>query len=398
MSINPFPMWIVPKSMVYLICLVMVMGFFFLLGFKKELVINKYNITLFFVLMLFLLFMTLPLFGRQFDWPPLLRFSSFPLLLFFPNRIHYLIYTYFRKLIIFTSGFAIIIFFLLLVGIELPYYKVDGFTEPMQFGDHFYRIYGVVVSSTNTVYEISGLSIARACGPFLEPGHFAIYIGIVLSIERVLYGKISKLPLIAGFLTFSPAFVAILFFIMVYDIVFRKNFKLLFLVSTFVFLLFGVIIANETMRNAIYYIAIGRNFSSVEDVTLDHRTSQRVLSAYNRFVHSDDFYTGMGVDWVNEKYGILSDFRGFIFRLGLIGFLLSILLLSVIFYGGRKKLLFLLIPIAILIHAHRFWMFTAPYIYLLMLLGKNSSTYWRFVGHNYLKKSKRPFRILFLRK
>lgn len=381
MSIVPFPMWIFPKSLIYFISLVSLVGLFVFWGVKRKLVITHFTLSVAVGLLVFLFYTTLPLFGRSFDWPTLLRFAPFLPMIFFMPKILFYAFLYFRKLNIVVAGFAIIIFFLLLVGIDLPYYKIDGFSLPMERGNDYYRLYGIVVSSTNTVYEIFGLTIARACGPYQEPGHFGIYLGIVLSIEKLLFEKVSKLPVIAGFLTFSPAFLAILLLIIAYDVILKRRFKFLLGLTGGLIFLFSVILVDSTMREVVYYLAIGRNFTSIEQAALDERAGNKALSGYKNFVDTNKVYTGMGVDWVNENYGVLSDFRGYIFRLGIIGFALSIiLLLIIIFYKFNSHIVFLLLPIAILIHAHRFWMFTAPYIYILFFIGVQSSIYFNSIS------------------
>ena len=55
-----------------------------------------------------------------------------------------------------------------------------------------------------------GGGLERICGVFAEPGHFGIYLGLMLAIEKFnFYEKRNLLLLITGFLTFSTAFYGI---------------------------------------------------------------------------------------------------------------------------------------------------------------------------------------------
>lgn len=372
MSIIPFPMWIIPRSPVYFFSIFSLFSLAIILGLEKRLVFNTYTAILFLVFSLFLTYHTLPMFGHPLDWQNFVRFLPLTAILFFPNTIHYLIFRYFRIIIIVSSVAGTIIFFILLTGIDLPYYKVDAFTVPMLRNNDYYRIYGLVVSSTNTVYDLFGLTIARVCGPFLEPGHFGIYIGTILAIEKVLYDKISKWPIVAGFLTFSPAFIIILMIIVFYDIIYSRRFTLLLGISVVVAIVWGVVITDEKVRDTIYFLSIGRNLNDIEGALLNERSGDIALGGYEKFAKTPKLYTGLGVNYVNERYGVLSDYRGYIFRLGLIGFSLSVLLSIVILAKANNKMLFMLVPIVVLIYAHRFWMFTAPFFYLFMIVGIGS--------------------------
>ncbi len=371
-SMNPFPMWIIHPFIIYILNIIILFIVTLYLITQKKLNINAYTISLFSVLSIIILYLFLPISENVLTIGSLLRFLPFLFIVFFPLDVHFKIFKYFLKLIIFFSGFSILIFFLILIGIEPPYYKIDGFTLVMQNGNHYYSLYGLVVTATTTTYNIMGLTIARVCGPFQEPGHFAIYIGTILSIEKVLFNKLSKLPIIAGFLTFSPAFIIILILIILYDIIFQRKFKLLISIILSLTVLMTIVISNDVVKQSIFYLTIGRNFANTRGTSLNNRTKQRNIAAYKSFTKTKRIYFGKGPIWVSEHYGILSDYRGFIFRHGIIGFSLSILFILIILSKANLRIFFLLFPIAVLILAHRFWMFTGPHIYLFMIIGISS--------------------------
>lgn len=374
-SFNPFPMWVLPGFVIFILLGLSLTACTYLLAVNNKLIITRKRIFFAIILFAFMLHLALPLFGH----PPLVFkiFQFFPLLLitFFSNKIYYDIFRYFRLLFIVISGYSIVVFFLLFIGLDLPYYRVDGFTMVTQYNNDFYRVYGLAVSSTNTVYNVYGFTIARLMGPFQEAGHFAIYLGIILSIEKILYDKISKVLVIAGFLTFSPAFLVIFALIMSYDLIIRKRIKLLIGSAVFISIIFLVVLTDPAAQETLYYLTIGRNFEGIElSNVLDDRTGGYALMAYTQLAQTSQVFMGKGLG-STESIGMLADYRGLIFKIGLFGTILSIILFFILFVNENKKILFLLVPIILLVLAHRSWMFEGPYLYALILLAINSFKY-----------------------
>jgi hypothetical protein len=375
LSIYPLPMWLIPNPPVYGIiffCLFIISSLFF---FNNKIVVTPYSLIVLFSLLLLVLYFVLPISEPIINFGVLIRFSSLILIILLNDKIHFLTFKYFKDLIVFFSFFSIIIFLITLLGIELPYFRIEGFSLPMVGKDAYYKVYLFVVSSTNTIFNVMGITIARVCGPFLEPGHFAIYIGIVQVIEKILFGKINKILTIAGVLTFSPAYYIILVMIFLFDIFIKKRIKLLFTLSFSLLISMLTLSQNEIVKQAIYYITIGRNISHIKDASLDTRTSNIALNEYSRFSKTAKVYTGMGLEWANKNLKVLSDFRGFIYRHGIIGMILSVLAILIILSRSNFNLFILLFSIAILIHAHRSWMFAGPYIYILLFIGVASNRY-----------------------
>lgn len=357
-------MWLLPlDSVTYFLLFLSIFLITNILYVNKELVFSKNRILLFFFLFTYLCVISLPLFGHSFEWGRIFHFAALFPIIFFPNLILYNIFKFFRKLLIFFSFFSIILFILILIGIKLPYYKIEGFTLPMQTNHDYYRLYGFIVSSTNTLWQYHGIIIARACGPFLEPGHFGIYIGIIISLEKILYNKINKILLITGFLTFSPAFLIILFFIEIYNFFILHKTKLLkyFFYATLVILSFTILVGSA-FRQKIWHIAVERHL----DKGLNSRLLEKTLIAYNEFIKTSDIITGIGLKNL-EGIGVMSDFRGLIFKFGLIGLILTLLICFSILIRSKFKQLFLIVPIILLIYLHRSWMFEGPYMYIFIL-------------------------------
>ncbi|WP_434576146.1 hypothetical protein [Riemerella anatipestifer] len=278
----------------------------------------------------------------------------------------------YKKALKFFCIASLIVFVLVLVKLEPPFYKIPAFSVVMKSLNAYYKLYGVVVSSTNTMYNIAGFSIGRICGPFLEPGHFAIYLGITVFIDKVIYNKISTLFIIVGILTFSPAFIFFLFFVISYDIIKNKNISKVYL-KWFVFSLpiIAVLLTNDKVIDQLEYLIIGRNFESNGfdfNSVIDDRAGKRSMAVYNRFAGTPDVYFGKGVEFV-EELGVLSDLRGMIFKFGILGLVLSMFIwLSMLRNIIGKLLIYYVIAIITLIASHRSWMLESPYIYIMILI------------------------------
>lgn len=373
LSTNPFILWTLMPSVFYLLLILLIYPVSYMLGQLGELKYTQDRVALFFILAAFVLFSFLPINGRGFYWARILLFIPMFNIIFYSSDVYLKIFQIFKKLMIIISVFSILIFTLLLIGVNpesIPHYKVEGFTIPMLRKNDYYRIFGFIVSSTNTIYEFGGVTFARACGAFLEPGHFAIYLGITMSIDKLINNKINVLLLIAGFITFSPAFLIIFLLIIVYDIVIKRKFKLLIYISVVMLIILFVIVKDEVLREKLYYLAIERTIVDGIKETLDERTSKKAYYAYHNLMTAKDLVFGKGFKYV-EDLGVLSDVRGFLIKYGFIGLILSILINMTIFLRGKFRSIFLFVPIIILIFLHRSWMYGSPYIYLLVFIGIN---------------------------
>ncbi|MFV0155369.1 hypothetical protein OBK03_06240 [Empedobacter falsenii] len=320
--------------------------------------------------------------GAENNIGKIMSFTSLICILMLKSSLHFKIFTGFRKLMLFFSWFAIVIFLITLVGIDLPYYKINAFTLVMQNsfgGESFYKLYGFVVSSTNTVYNFGGLRISRICGPFQEPGHFAIYIGLVMFFEKLILQKFSKGFIIAGLLTFSPNFFLILGITLFYDLLFSENKKtvIVYLLGGFILVSF-LLLLSDGLRDQLYYMTIGRNFDTggnIEEV-LDNRAGKQTLEYYNRFVHSPYFLYGRGVEFMSQ-FGILSDWRGMVLKYGFIGLIFSLIAcFRILFFAKNIRLSVFIFLIIILIYLQRSWMFESAFVYLFLVIGLISNNYW----------------------
>ncbi|MGX1753729.1 hypothetical protein [Sphingobacterium sp. NPDC055346] len=366
LSFHPFILWIVWPGLVTFPVYISIYILTLLLLSRKELVFTHKRVFLFVIILAFAFQITLPIFTSNLDIGKLMSLMTFSLFTFYPNSVYLQVFNRFRKLMILFAISSIVLFVLLLLNIDLPYYRIEGFTLPMAGGD-YYRLYGFIVSSTNTLYNFGGLTFARACGPFLEPGHFGIYLGLVLCGEKILIGKTNLWLNIAGFFTFSPAFILIFLLLIFYDFIVLKQFKNL---KVYLIILLSIVILilniSPEMRENIWYLAVDRNVESEGDSVWDDRSDQNARVLYDKLSKTPEIIVGKGTEFLAD-IGMLSDLRGFILKHGLLGLFLSFLICIVILSRAKKlSQLWIYLPVIVLVFSHRSWMFEAAYIYMLI--------------------------------
>lgn len=231
LTIGPFMFWLLPLSLFLAVSL----GVIFVITLKLwrigQLVLTKDRVFLFVLFLLYIIHLSLPLWGHSFDWSKIFIFSPLLCIIFWEDCIYYRLFRLFRKWMIFFAFFSIVVFILFALGATfdtIPHYEIDGGLISIVKRNVIYYVYGPVVIASNCVYPLLDVIFVRACGPFLEPGHLAIILGFIIAIENILYQKYSIILLICGFLTFSPAFYIIFILICLYNIYYNCQRKYLF--------------------------------------------------------------------------------------------------------------------------------------------------------------------------
>ncbi|WP_321307511.1 hypothetical protein [Marinifilum fragile] len=312
--------------------------------------------------------MTVPLFGHELLPGKIIIFLPLALLLFLSHEELYGIFKVWKKILIFFSLYALVIYVLFALGIDIPHWKIKNSEYiPATIRDmHYYRVYGFVVSSTNTLVQMGGLVIQRICGPFAEPGHFAIYLGFTIFIDRLRGNKMNIILLITGFLTLSAAFAIILVIIELYRLTIEKRFNLkLYLSILFVILLLGMFKGKE-IKEAIIYNIIERHSD------LDKRSPKAVRAKFESFMRSSKVFTGLGIKDMQSFGGSLSDPRGMIAKFGLIGLFLSLTIIFLLVFRLEMKYAIFLFAAVMMVYMHRVWMFENTSIYTFIILANSS--------------------------
>jgi hypothetical protein len=384
LTLNPFIIWISYPPFINISLLFLVVITTLTLNSCGLIEITKVKLSIAFLILLFMIQISTPLFGgASFDLGKLMHFSGLLLIIFFSPQLHLEIFMMFRKLMIFFAVSSVIVFLTTFVRIELPYYKIPGFSLVMtrSFPGSFYKLYGVVVTASHSENIIGGFKIARSCGPFLEGGHYAIYLGIIMFLEKILFNKVTKVFIVASIFTFSPTVLFFLGLIFIYDVLFiQKGKKLLpYSIAGLLFIGFIISVSGE-LGNQIYYILIESKLESAEsnslNAILNDRAGKDALDAYESFKNTSDVYFGKGLHEL-EDLGVLSDYRGLIYVYGYIGFFLCLfasLYLSINVIKNNHLRIFFILSV-ILIISHRSWMMNSIFIYAIFIIASTSKKY-----------------------
>lgn len=301
-----------------------------------------------------------------------------PLFLFIFYKNDILLETYKKLYIIFVyiSIFSLILFVLYNIGINIPHFKLypEFRSDPLDN----YKIYIIGVELLEGNKPISGGIFNRNCGIFAEPGHFAIYLSAILLAEEFDFNKWqNKLLLITGITTFSTYFLLFIFIIILYKIYniekikYSKLIKLIFIFIPTIILLSSIIYMSLSTeaKQAISFMFIERQVNVDVSNIEEARATFDFLNYYDSFIRSNDAYFGVGFEESNESgIRISSNYKGYIFRYGIIGAVIAII--SVYFQAKlyKRKLFYFIALFLIAVFLHRSWMFGLPSLYTLLLI------------------------------
>jgi hypothetical protein len=321
----------------------------------------------------------------------ILNFIPLFLLLFWPKNVFNNCYEILRKVIIFFAIGSSIVSVLSFVGVleYLPHFTFEGRSALHQSRGIVYYVYGAFV----TLHSVSAGISSRACGPLQEPGHWGIILGLFYLIDWYALKKRNIWIIICGILTFSSGFWAMFLFVEIFNLFSKKAFgKTILYMSTIIIALFIILLLlPQNTKDDVTYLLFGRNLENVYenfeetgslDDALDVRASNFSLNRYNN-LRFDEYLFGTGY---RDTSAALSDYRGTILYMGLIGFILSIIPSFLIIRRANWRLAISLFLSLFLIYLHRGWMLFSSYIYFLAFLAVTLSTMPRVETDKYLAK------------
>lgn len=297
------------------------------------------------------------------------------LLLLWPKESLYGVYKYFYKVIVFISCGSAIISILSAVDLlqYLPYFELPARSALHERDGITYYVYGCFVTN----HGMSAPLILRACGMVQEPGHFAILLGFIYIIERSVKHTPNIFIILCGILTFSMNFILIMFGMeFVNALRYRKFVKFLRNILGIIIccLLFYLILPKD-YQETINYLFFDRNLSEVLDAlketsSLNGALNERINSTgefyYKRFLFSGNLLFGENI---TDDNFILSDYRGLILNMGVVGLILCIFMIL----GSTKHLPFTIrlafVGALVLVLLHRSWFFYKPFLYIITFLG-----------------------------
>ena len=369
-ALNPYPRWFMPEGLFQIVFLftTIISVIELYRNIRKGLVIDKYRIRICIVAIAFLLFFTTPV-VHDFRIGHFTYFLIFIQIIFFNDIIFYNSYKFLKKLFVIISIFAIVFWILNAVGVPLIYYKCTPAFRAESILDN-YRIYGPVLSLYRGDMPIGG-GLERICGVFAEPGHFGIYLGLILAIEKFnFYEKRNLLLLITGFLTFSTAFYGIFCLGILYKILKYKRITtdIIWIVAVLFLIAITLLFFSNRFIETIYGRVVENKREEVSGVIdlLDNRVPDSHITKFENFIQSTDALVGLGYD--NDEM-IGTNWRGAIYRFGIIGIIIMLLLIFSIAGKGNMKYGFLLVMKGLLIVVHRAYLMFSPAIYMMLLTG-----------------------------
>lgn len=111
LTIGPFMFWLLPLSLFLAVSL----GVIFVITLKLwrigQLVLTKDRVFLFVLFLLYIIHLSLPLWGHSFDWSKIFIFSPLLCIIFWEDCIYYRLFRLFRKWMIFLRFFRLLFLF-----------------------------------------------------------------------------------------------------------------------------------------------------------------------------------------------------------------------------------------------------------------------------------------------
>lgn len=237
-----------------------------------------------------------------------------------------------------------------------------------------FRVYGF---GNLSVHKDTGAFtgfLPRALGPFHEGGHFAIYLGIIIVIDRMLNNKLNPIFVICGIFTFSMVFVIFFLVSELIDIIINKKSKIRVYLLASVAVLLLLLFLPSYIKDAFWFMLFERNFSDVVSsisqsglsTGLNERVNSAALRTFENFINSDEILFGSSS---KMGYEVMSDYRGIMMSRGLLGLVSTVMvLLSSLLVAKRQYLIYWFAIIA-LVFLHRAWMFNSCYLQCMIILG-----------------------------
>lgn len=362
---NPYFRWILPNGLFQIVFIfTTVISLIELKGSELIVSLDSYRTKVCICIFLYIVYYTLPIF-HSFQGGWFLNGIIFLLILSYNTEVYIQAVIYLKKIFVIVCCFSLIIWVLHSLNIEAPYYNY--IPDFRYHSTDRYRIYGLCVS----LYSGNEGLIERICGLFAEPGHFGIYIGLLMAIGKFRFNTISDfILLITGILTFSTAFYGIFVIGLIYRFIdYRSGIADL----KYLFILALVVLPLFMLNPKFSYLAFGRltENKKISSITsfIDNRTNENTHTSYKSLMKSDNYLVGYGnID--NQKIQV-TNWRGGIYRYGVVGISIMFLLIIVCLSNTQRKFSLSLLAISLLIMAHRIYLMYSLGIIMVIYIAAN---------------------------
>lgn len=246
----------------------------------------------------------------------------------FDEKIHQTSLSYFINIYAIVSIPSILIFFLLVTGVNLEWEHLEPYSKAKQSSGVYYREYlGMVVLSTQ-IFTFGTGEIFRLSSVFTEPGVVGTVSALLLAVTRFdIRNWKGMILLISGMLSFTLAFYILAFIYLGL----KKPFYLLIsvgLLSTLIVLLPSDIKDNRIIQ---YYVMERSEALLVNFDKVNNRVDECFEQHYDEFLSSTNIYFGNGYKASISLKCNTSSYKTIIYDYGTIGFLMIVLFYITIF-------------------------------------------------------------------
>lgn len=350
-SMNPFIFWNDAGLLKALFFLLFILG---VICSRFNGVIGHSSVVLVVAFLAIYLLMYFPF--REYDY---FRVSSIPfllvgLVLFVDKRCIEKSLIYYVNLMFVISVLSLLSWCLYLINI--PYFEV---TVPQDFrrniNDSYSLYWGVVILSTQVFDVYGGISSFRSSGVFAEPGHFSMYLSLALALMERPLSNIKGLFISAAIVTtFSVAGYIALLAVFLY----RYRIKALLFGFSGIFLL-ALFVATATVGADIIDTFILSKIYADGGI-LDSRTRYSGGEFWEQQITS--VLLGMGNGYVGINEWVLSDFRSYLYKYGVLACLILFFIFFFIWWTTNPRRAhgqscgILVMALLVLILVHRSWM------------------------------------------
>ena len=261
------------------------------------------------------------------------------------------------NIVVFISILTIFSSILFFLKVPFPYITIASDTRVDTVILYFFSIY-----LDSQLLNLGSLSIYRANGWFLEPGHYGIYLGIALSfIDNILKSNKGKILLLATFLTFSATAYFFMFIVVVFKYFSIKRSIWLFSFFILCFSVYTIPVINKFINDVILFKFQNESVLDARTVGIEYID----VNNYSRYLF------GRGLSYIDHLDIVVSDYRRFIVSTGYIGFFLLVVMYICIVYKAilyKKNYIFIGLILVFLVLMHRSWMFYLGFIWIYLAL------------------------------
>lgn len=222
------------------------------------------------------------------------------------------VYDAYKKYIVLMALVGILCYLAFVLSIPLPHKTVAYYSQWQP--DAYYVTYGV-----SYLYSTSA-GILRLCGLFNEPGYLGTIIALMLCTEKFAIRKKENIVLlIAGILTFSAAFYAIVFVYLML-LAYKRPKVMAAMILFGIFYLF--ILPNITIHNTEIAYLVSRFTFSDGKFLGDNRSKAMLDNVLAEVLSGAEAYFGRGGGYVSSLniQGGVSSYKTYIVDYGIIGF------------------------------------------------------------------------------